>query len=407
MEGVNGFLCVAVEIFVPGARSSTAPDAAARWDESSCADTSRIGYSLRFDWTSDTEARYSAACCGDQRRHAEGDGRMRRFSGCMVALLSVALGGGTPFAWAQEPGIGIVTSTLTAFGSGISTDPNAANVPNVPPGEAVQWRYIVSNTGETIVPFDSLSVSDAQPGVVVYFATVLVGDADNQFEPGEQWLFQADGTALDLKSPPSDIFVRAGACTHGGTEPPRNAYAGFGIASIPGATATHPSFYCNPAGADVPAAGNQARLADSATPSRRKNLIGLHDAAIDLTGLDPTVTGVTVQIGRIGSGPVVTFDLPAGGWRRTSAPMADYRFRSRTGPVDSAWLRDGALVRITASGPDAFPLVDAPGDLGVIVEIDGVRFCGVFGGEIRRDDTRRFQALRAPAPSSCPTLGAP
>ena len=39
------------------------------------------------------------------------------------------------------------------------------------------------------------------------------------------------------------------------------------------------------------------------------------------------------------------------------------------------------------------------------VEIGSVRFCGLFGGTIIRDDGLAFIARRAPAPATCPVLG--
>lgn len=173
--------------------------------------------------------------------------------------------------------------------------------------------------------------------------------------------------------------------------------------TIPSATRSNPSYYCNPPLLDVPVIGHRLRLTDADDLVRRKNLIGLQDEAIDLTGLDPTVTGVTVQIGRAGGGALAVFNLPTSGWRRGNG--GSFRYRSKTGPVSAATMRDGKDIRVSANGPDALPL-DVPQEpIGVIVDVDGVRFCAVFGGAISQNDGRRYHARFAPPPDECPVLG--
>jgi hypothetical protein len=159
--------------------------------------------------------------------------------------------------------------------------------------------------------------------------------------------------------------------------------------------------------ADVPLAGGRIKLVDAADPSERRNLVGFVDSAVDLTAVDPTVTGATAFIGRPGVGAVTELALPASGWKATGkAPRIDFKFKSRTGTVRSARLVDGRSLRLTARGAGAYPLGGAQqGEVGVIIAFGDLTFCGLFGGRIVRDDGSRFKARRADAPPACPVLG--
>jgi hypothetical protein len=86
---------------------------------------------------------------------------------------------------AAAPGISIEKATN-------DEDADAAPGPLVVPGSAVTWRYEVTNTGtETL---NSIVVTDDQ-GVTPVFQN---GDtnSNNSLDPGETWLYQAQGTAV-------------------------------------------------------------------------------------------------------------------------------------------------------------------------------------------------------------------
>lgn len=105
--------------------------------------------------------------------------------------------------------------------------------------------------------------------------------------------------------------------------------------------------------ADVAVAGRQMRLADSTHPVGRRNLVGLLDARIDLSGVDPRITGATISIGPV-NGPATVLSLPPGGWTLTgNAPRIDFKYKSRTGAVEAARLASGQQIRFTAKGQDA------------------------------------------------------
>ncbi len=126
-----------------------------------------------------------------------------------------------------------------------ANNPDGADVPLVSAGDPVTWTYEVTNCGSLSVPIAQVIVTDDQ-GVTPVFDKVLSGNSDSYFDPGEVWLYKATGTALDLSSPPPFIKVQQGVCTHDHTQPPRTAYINIGTVTIPGATASDPSSYCNP-----------------------------------------------------------------------------------------------------------------------------------------------------------------
>jgi uncharacterized repeat protein (TIGR01451 family) len=138
--------------------------------------------------------------------------------------------------------------TIKKYTNGVdANDPNAAGVPNLAPGAAVTWTYVVTNTGNTSVPRAQVSVTDNTTGVTPTFTSVVSGNGDTVFDPGEVWLYTATGTALDLTlTPPVGVTTMTNSCTAGGIQPPRTAYVNVGTATIPGATDSDASSYCNP-----------------------------------------------------------------------------------------------------------------------------------------------------------------
>jgi LruC domain-containing protein len=140
------------------------------------------------------------------------------------------------------PGISIVKYT----NGQLASDPDGADVPLIAPGDPVTWTYVVTNTGNVPVPAASVSITDDQTGVTPVFDHVKTGNTDAVFDPGEVWVYVASGVAVNLNTPPTDVTVVQGVCTHNQTQLPRNAYVNQGTASIPGATSTAQSSYCNP-----------------------------------------------------------------------------------------------------------------------------------------------------------------
>lgn len=127
-----------------------------------------------------------------------------------------------------------------------AADPNGVDVPVIPAGGTVVWTYQVTNTGNVAVPLQSVVVTDDQVGVTPAFDHEITGDDNELFDPGEVWLYSATGTAVNLSSPPGEVKTFPGLCTAAGTKDPSTAYINRGTVTIPGATDTADSSYCNP-----------------------------------------------------------------------------------------------------------------------------------------------------------------
>jgi uncharacterized repeat protein (TIGR01451 family) len=155
-----------------------------------------------------------------------------------------------PSSYCNPPGPNV---TIIKFTNGAdANDPNAAGVPSIAPGGTVTWTYRVTNTGNTSVPRANVVVTDNVTGVTPTFTSEISGNGDTTFDPGEVWLYTATGTALNLTlPPPQGTHLVQNSCTAGGAQPPRTAYTNIGTVTIPGATASDPSSYCNPSGPAV------------------------------------------------------------------------------------------------------------------------------------------------------------
>jgi hypothetical protein len=140
-----------------------------------------------------------------------------------------------------QPGITLVKYTNGA----IASDPNGSDVPRLNPGDTVEWTYRITNTGETAVPREQIVVTDNQPGVTPVFEEEVTGDGDTVFEPLEVWNYHAMGVAVDLQNPPADMITVQDACSGSGSRPGSTAYVNLGSVTIPGASASAPSSYCN------------------------------------------------------------------------------------------------------------------------------------------------------------------
>lgn len=139
--------------------------------------------------------------------------------------------------------------SIKKFTSGFDADnPNDADVPQLQPGATVTWTYLVTNTGTITIPRAAVIVSDSQAGVTPLLDTTSDVNSDNQLAPNEVWRFVATGIVQDLEAPTQPITIVDG-CNPGGTAAPgnRETYRNIGTVTVPGATATDPSHYCNPA----------------------------------------------------------------------------------------------------------------------------------------------------------------
>lgn len=128
-----------------------------------------------------------------------------------------------------------------------SNDPDGSDVPVIEPGETVTWTYAVTNTGTITIPEADIVVTDNVIGTITDI--IDKGDGDDILNPGEVWIYQAVGVAIDLVSPPADpdLELVTNVCTQDGTmTPPSTAYTNIGTVTIPTASASDPASYCGP-----------------------------------------------------------------------------------------------------------------------------------------------------------------
>lgn len=138
---------------------------------------------------------------------------------------------------------------IKKFTNGFDADnPNDVDVPQLQPGATVTWTYLVTNTGTITIPRADVIVTDSQAGVTPLLDTTSDVNTDNQLVPGEVWRFVATGIVQDLEAPTLPVTIVDG-CNPGGAAAPgnRETYRNIGAVTVPGATATDPSHYCNPA----------------------------------------------------------------------------------------------------------------------------------------------------------------
>ncbi len=152
--------------------------------------------------------------------------------------------------------------------------------------------------------------------------------------------------------------------------------------------------------ADVPLAGDRARLSDLRA-QRRAQVIS-YSSAIDVSTLDPTVSGATLDLYSVTTGEQVTVALPASTWQGP-LPGRRFRYTQNGNPKIKVLLVNGRLLRVNLTGTAALPLGGDPqGSVAARLTIGGTRFCLSFGGTIAKDDGKRFVARKAPAPPTCP-----
>lgn len=142
-----------------------------------------------------------------------------------------------------EPGIEIVKLVNNAD----ANDPNDPDVPQLVPGETVNWLYRVTNTGN--VPFlrASIVVTDSQPGVTPVLDPLTDAGNDEILSPGEVWLYRASAPVQELRTPEPGTIVVDG-CNPAGQAVPgeRETYRNIGRVTVPGAEDDDPAHYCNP-----------------------------------------------------------------------------------------------------------------------------------------------------------------
>ncbi len=140
-------------------------------------------------------------------------------------------------------------------------DPNGTDVPVITPGAPVTWTYRVSNIGTLPFVESEIAVTDDLVGPVTQIVQRL-GNMDDVLAPGETWIYQATGTALDLATATGVTIVQG--CGKGQTTVTGPTYENIGtVIGTPMSggtpiTDSDPSHYCNslPPAIDIEKATN-------------------------------------------------------------------------------------------------------------------------------------------------------
>ncbi len=148
----------------------------------------------------------------------------------------------------SAPGI-----VIKKFTNGFDGDnPDGTDVPQLQPGSVVTWTYLVTNTGNVTFALSSVVVTDSQPGITPTFVPSSDLNSDNLLSPGERWRYIATSVVQNLEAPTTGTTVVNG-CNPTDTQVPGSqpTYFNLGQVTVPGATASDPSHYCNPPVANI------------------------------------------------------------------------------------------------------------------------------------------------------------
>lgn len=143
----------------------------------------------------------------------------------------------------SEPGIVIKKQT-----NGFEADgANDQDVPQLQPGAVVTWSYVVTNSGNITFALATVVVTDSHLGVTPVLVAASDVNGDSLLAPGEVWRYTATGLAENLAIPQPGTTVVNG-CNPSQTQVPGDqpTYVNLGQVTVPGATASDPSHYCNP-----------------------------------------------------------------------------------------------------------------------------------------------------------------
>ncbi|MFN8496183.1 MAG: SdrD B-like domain-containing protein [Caldilineaceae bacterium] len=137
------------------------------------------------------------------------------------------------------PGLGMVKLT----NGNPATNPNDPDVPVITPGATVTWTYRVTNNGNAPFAESEVKVTDNLIGPITQI--VDKGNGDAILTPGETWLFQAVGTAVNLFEAHTTVAIVPG-CDANQTGQTRPTYENIGTVTVRDLSASAPSHYCNP-----------------------------------------------------------------------------------------------------------------------------------------------------------------
>ena len=182
-----------------------------------------------------------------------------------------------------------------------------ADVPVIAPNATITWTYRVTNTGNMPFAEATVKVKDNLLGAITQL--ISKGNGDAILSPGETWVYQKVGAALNLSKPQSGITIVPG-CDFSHTGQTRPTYENIGTVTAQTTTASDLSHYCNP----LAAVGERVFKdinPQGANPEAISAGNGLQDAG------ESGVDGVQVQL-RAPNGTLVA--------QKTTANGGFYRF---------------------------------------------------------------------------------
>lgn len=125
-------------------------------------------------------------------------------------------------------------------------------------------------------------------------------------------------------------------------------------------------------------------------------------------GNDPTTEGGSLNLFDTAGPDSDTYTLPSARWKGLGNPpgQVGFKYRGTGAPSDpcKVVLVKRKVVKAVCRGTGITVTPQFVGDLGIVLRIgtDSKRYCAQFGGTVRRNETGRFIATRAPAPVVCP-----
>jgi len=127
-----------------------------------------------------------------------------------------------------------------------NADANGPDDPDVPfvfPGALLEWRYLVTNTGNISFTVEEVTVADDDPTLTIHFDATS-DDGDGLLAPGEQWRFVATAAARNLLFDMSDITLVDG-CDPALSGNKSVAYRNIGTVTVGELSVSDPAHYCN------------------------------------------------------------------------------------------------------------------------------------------------------------------
>lgn len=150
------------------------------------------------------------------------------------------------------------------------------------------------------------------------------------------------------------------------------------------------------------------------TPSGKESVAVLSNSnpAVTAPGAggaaDPLLVGATLDVLSDTEG-LATFPLPAEYWRRKPSGVLLFKHpQPAIGPVKTAVLKPGKILKVKTTSVGGLPLAGPHGGMSVQLTMGGLRHCLRFGGVVKKDEPGRFLATNALVPPECdPAFGSP